>query len=58
MERLNPSLEVIYYGTVELDHRGQEQTVVRFTLDEEGNASELNDRFKSLAELARRGDRG
>jgi hypothetical protein len=55
VERLNPSLEVVYYGTVELDHRGQEETVVRFTLDEEGNASDLNNRFKSLTQLARRG---
>ena len=57
VERLNPSLEVVYHGTVELDHRGQEETVVRFTLDEEGNATDLNDRFKSLTQIARRGGR-
>lgn len=53
VERLNPSLELVYYGTVEVDHRGDEKTVVRFTLDAEGNPSNLNDRFKSLTELAR-----
>lgn len=53
VERLNPMVEVVYYGTLELDHRGQEETVVRFTLDGEGNASNLNNRQKSLTQLAR-----
>ena len=53
VERLNPSLQLVYYGTIEVDHRGDEATVIRFTLDAEGNPSNLNDRFKSLVELAR-----
>lgn len=53
VERLNPKLEVVYYGITELEYRGHEETVVRFTLDEEGNASNLNDRFKSLTQIAR-----
>ncbi|HUV32498.1 MAG TPA: hypothetical protein VMW31_02915 [Devosiaceae bacterium] len=57
VERINPALEVVYYGTVELDHRGDEKTAVRFTLDAEGNYSNLNDRQKSLTQLVRRGDR-
>ena len=55
VERINPSLEIVYYGTVELDHRGDEQTVIRFTLDDEGNPSDLNTRFKSLTQLVRGG---
>lgn len=55
VQRLNPAVEIVYYGTVELDHRGQEETVIRFTLDDEGNPSGLTDRFKSLTQLVRGG---
>ncbi len=53
VERINPALQLVYYGTVNLDHRGQEETVVRFTLDADGNPTALNDRFKSLIQLVR-----
>jgi hypothetical protein len=53
VQRVNPQAEVIYYGTVYLDHRGDEETVVRFTLDEDGNPSNLNDRFISLTDRVR-----
>jgi hypothetical protein len=58
VERINPSVEVVFYGTVELDHRGDEQTAIRFTLDAEGNPSNLNNRFKSLTQLVRGGGGG
>jgi hypothetical protein len=58
VERVNPTLQVIYYGTVELDHRGDEETVVRFTLDNEGNPSDLNDRQISLTQRVRGGEQG
>ncbi|MCC6793434.1 MAG: hypothetical protein IT336_17250 [Thermomicrobiales bacterium] len=54
VEKLNPRLEVIYYDTIELDHRGQEETAVRFTLDAEGNVSDVNNRFKSLVQGVRK----
>jgi hypothetical protein len=54
VERLNPIAKVIYYGTTDLDHRGQEETVLRFTLDDEGNASSINSRFKSLTRGVRK----
>jgi hypothetical protein len=57
VERVNPSLELVWYGTVELDHRGHELTAVRFTLDAEGNPSNLNNDFKSLTQLVRGGGR-
>lgn len=58
VERVNPTLQVIYYGTIELDHRGDEQTAVRFTLDAEGNPSDLNDRQISLTQRVRGGEQG
>lgn len=58
VERINPAVEVVFYGTVELDHRGDEQTVIRFTLDDEGNPSNLNNRYKSLTQLVRGGGGG
>jgi hypothetical protein len=54
VEKINPRLEVIYYDTIELDHRGQEETAVRFTLDAEGNVSDVNDRYKSLVQGVRK----
>jgi hypothetical protein len=57
VERLNPSLEVVFYGNFVLDHRGDEKTAIRFTLDAEGEPSNLNDRYKSLTQLVRRADR-
>ncbi len=53
VQRINPQAEVVYYGTVELDHRGDEKTAIRFTLDADGNPSNLNNRFVSLVERAR-----
>lgn len=58
VQRVNPKLEVVYYGTVTVDHRGDEKTAVRFTLDAEGNYSNLNDRFVSLTRRVRAGGKG
>lgn len=58
VQRVNPRLEVIYHGTVTVDHRGDEKTAVRFTLDAEGNYSNLNDRFVSLTQRVRAGNKG
>ncbi len=55
VERVNPVLSVVYYQTLTLDHRGDEKTAIRFTIDAEGNPSDLNDRFVSL--LQRQGAR-
>jgi hypothetical protein len=37
VEKLNPSVSVIYYETIELDHTDEERTAVRFTLAEDGS---------------------
>jgi hypothetical protein len=48
VERINPKVEVVYYGTVELNQRGQEETVVRFTISPTGVVSDINSIQKSL----------
>src|SRR4051812_40631159 len=52
VQRLNPTVQVVYSGTVTLDHRGDEKTAIRFTLDKDGTASHLSQRFVSLAQVA------
>ncbi len=42
VEKLNPSVNVIFYGTHNLTHTGDEYTAVRFTMDEKGNVSNVN----------------
>jgi hypothetical protein len=42
VEKLNPTATVIYYGTHEFDHKGQEETFVRFTLDKDGKVLDVN----------------
>jgi hypothetical protein len=53
VEKLNPVATVIYYGTLEFDHKGQEETFVRFTLDGNGQVSDVNTRPKSLVRAVR-----
>jgi hypothetical protein len=53
VEKLNPVATVVYYGTVEFDHKGQEQTFVRFSLDAAGDVSDVNTRPKSLVRAVR-----
>ena len=48
VEKLNPKTELIYYGTVHLESRGHEETVIRFTLDEDGNVGNVNTEPKPL----------
>jgi hypothetical protein len=43
----------VYYGTHEFDHKGQEETYVRFALDGDGQVSDLNTRPKSLVRAVR-----
>jgi hypothetical protein len=41
IEKLNPTASVVFYGTHEFDHKGQEETFVRFTLDAEGKVVDV-----------------
>jgi hypothetical protein len=54
VEKLNPVATVIYYGTIEFDHKGQEETFVRFTLDADGQVGDVNTKPKSLVRAVRR----
>src|SRR6185503_9978827 len=51
VQRLNPTVQVVFTGTVTLDHRGDEKTAIRFTLGNDGAPSRLSQRFVSLAQL-------
>jgi hypothetical protein len=53
LEKLNPTATVVFYGTREFNHKGQEETYVRFALDSEGRVIDLNTRPKSLVRAVR-----
>ena len=48
VSKVNPSLEILYYGKVLLRSAGAEATVVRFNLDREGRVGNLNTLPKAL----------
>jgi hypothetical protein len=48
VEKLNPSLQVVHYDTIELEHGGTEKTAVRFVVDESGAVVEVKRDEKSL----------
>jgi hypothetical protein len=53
IEKINPTVEVVSYDTLTLDHTGQELTAVRFRVAEDGSVSDINHREKSLIQLTR-----
>jgi hypothetical protein len=48
IEKLNPSVSIVYYGTHQLTGSGDEQTAVRFTLDARGAVASTSQRPKKL----------
>lgn len=48
VEKLNPSVSMVYYGTHQLTGSGDEQTAVRFTLDAQGAVASTSQRPKKL----------
>ena len=54
VEKINPKLTVVYYDTLTLTRKGDEQTAVRFTLDAAGEISEINTRPASLIQTVRK----
>jgi hypothetical protein len=54
VEKINPSVKVIYYDTIMLGKKGDERTAVRFTLDDAGAVSDLNTRQTSLVREVRK----
>ena len=54
VEKLNPSVTLVFYGTRELTGVGDEQTAVRFTIDADGNVSGTSELQKKLLTRAAR----
>ena len=48
VEKLNPEVSLVFYGTRNLKGTGDEQTAVRFRLDADGNVSGTNELQKRL----------
>jgi hypothetical protein len=53
IEKVNPTVEVVYYDTMTLTHMGEEKTAARFRVAENGNVVEVNHRPKSLIQMTR-----
>lgn len=53
VERVNPVVNVVYYRVFELEHRGQERTAVRFTIDDQGDVLNVSTLDKSLVQRTR-----
>lgn len=54
VEKINPAVSVVYYDTITLTREGQEETAVRFTLNADGNVSDVNSAPKSLIQEVRK----
>jgi hypothetical protein len=48
VEKLNPSVQLVYYQTMMLDHTDEEKTAIRFTLSDDGTVVRTSDNEKSL----------
>jgi hypothetical protein len=53
IEKVNPTVDVLFYDTLVLDKMGEELTAARFKLDETGKVVDVNRRPKSLIQLTR-----
>ncbi len=49
--RVNPVLEILFYEEITLVETGEERTAVRFTLDADGNVSNINTLAKALVSV-------
>lgn len=46
--KVNPRAEVVFYGALKLDRKGDEKTAVRFTVDADGSVRDINTLPKTL----------
>ena len=51
--KVNPRLEVVYYGTVVLPEQGAERTAVRFSITRDGDVESVNTLSKSIVKVDR-----
>ncbi len=49
--KVNPALEVVYYGTVKLENSGDEKTALRFRISTDGKISNINFLPKQLVSI-------
>ena len=54
VEKLNPKVELVFYGDIELKKRGEEQTAVRFSIASDGTIRDVNRLKKSIVPHRRR----
>lgn len=57
VEKLNPKVELVYYGDVTLKRRGEERTAVRFSVSADGLVKDVNRLTKSIVPYRRRASR-
>lgn len=48
VEKLNPRVELVYYGDVTLNRRGEERTAVRFSVASNGRVQDVNRLAKAI----------
>lgn len=48
VSKVNPALEIVYYGDILLEKKGDEKTAVRFVIDKSGKVSQISHINKSL----------
>jgi hypothetical protein len=51
LAKVNPKLEIVYYGTVNMEKKGDEKTALRFTIGRDGNIFGINFLPKSFVGL-------
>jgi hypothetical protein len=54
VDKINPTLEVIYYDTLTLDKKGDEKTALRFRINQNGRVSDIGHVPKSLVIATKR----
>ena len=57
VEKLNPKVELVFYGDVTLKRRGEERTAVRFSISADGRVKDVNRLAKSIVPYRRRASR-
>ena len=58
VEKLNPAVKVVFYGSAQLETQGDERTLVRFQIRSDGAVGEVSRLAKALVPLRHRGAEG
>ena len=53
VEKLNPTVQLVFYGSVTLEVRGDERTAVRFAVGADGRVRDVNQLAKQIVPLRR-----